>query len=101
MGVQCHKCGSRNTSIVKARDLAKAANDPSVLTGCMGIIPVVLIGKILDKIFQFLGKLFGFLEEKQKNDASVVVCRDCGYYERVGDSGEMSGTSPSKRVTSA
>jgi len=85
MGIQCNKCASRNTIVVKAKDLAKRTSDNSVLTGMSGTVagdPAVLL-EILKGIVQFLGKLFGWLEEKEKNDRQVVVCQDCGYWERV------------------
>ena len=37
----------------------------------------------LKAIFEFLGKLFGWLEENEKNDRNVVVCKDFGYWEKV------------------
>jgi hypothetical protein len=53
------------------------------MTAASGMISPALVGEVLKAIFEFLGKLFGWLEEKEKNDRSVVVCKDCGYWERV------------------
>lgn len=83
MGVQCNKCGSRNTSIVKARDMAEKTGDRSFINATSGIVNPILIGEALKVIFEFFGKLFGWLEEKEKNDKNVVVCKDCGYWEKV------------------
>ena len=83
MSNQCNKCGSRNTATVKAKGMAEKTGDSSFMTAASGMISPALVGEVLKAIFEFLGKLFGWLEEKEKNDRSVVVCKDCGYWERV------------------
>ncbi|MDP1615520.1 MAG: hypothetical protein Q8L68_06960 [Methylococcales bacterium] len=83
MSNQCNKCGSRNTATVNARDMADKTGDSSFITAASGTVNPILIVETLKVIFEFLGKLFGWLEEKEKNNRSVVVCKDCGYWERV------------------
>jgi hypothetical protein len=68
---------------VKARDMAEKTGDGSFMTASSGMVSPILIVEALKAIFEFLGKLFGWLEEAEKNDRSVVVCKDCGYWERV------------------
>ena len=33
--------------------------------------------------FMSLGKLFSWLKEKEKGNRQVVVCNDCGHWEKV------------------
>jgi len=84
MSLQCHKCESKNTEIVSAEELSNETGDKTPLSGAaMGAIDPTLVAVALKSIFQALGKLFGFLEEKEKNKRKVVVCKDCGYWEKV------------------
>lgn len=83
MSAQRNKCGSRNTVIVKARDMSEKTGDSNFTSAASGVINPALVGEVLKAIFEFLGKLFGWLGEKVKNDRNVVVCKDCGYWERV------------------
>ena len=39
--------------------------------------------KILKEIIKAIKKLFGFLEQCERNNAPVLICMDCGYYERI------------------
>ena len=93
MSLQCKRCKSKNTKIVLKSDLIKAekergasASDIAKITGSQfGVAanPLVLL-KHLDAVLEFFGKLFGFLEEKEKNKAKdkekIVLC-ECGYWE--------------------
>jgi predicted nucleic-acid-binding Zn-ribbon protein len=85
MSLQCHKCESRNTEIVSAKELSEKTGDISLMSaGAMaGVINPVLVVSALKSIFEALGKLFGYLEEKEKNNRKVIVCKDCGYWEKI------------------
>ena len=85
MSLQCRKCGSRNTEIVSAKKLSDKIGNKSLMTANAGFLVVdpVIIAEALKAIFQVLGKLFDYLKEKEKNKRKVVICKDCGYWERV------------------
>lgn len=83
MSLQCKKCGSRNTSTVKAKEMADRTGDSSFNTAASGMINPVLVIATLKAIIDMIGNVFNWLTEKEKNDASVVVCKDCGYWERI------------------
>ncbi|MCF5910917.1 hypothetical protein K3H35_19275 [Aeromonas veronii] len=83
MSVACNKCGSRNTEVVKAKDLAEASGDSRILTATAGAVsPEVVIG-LLAAIAAAAKAIFEWLTESEKNEKKVVVCKDCGYWERV------------------
>ena len=85
MSLQCRKCGSRNTEIVSAKKLSDKIGNKSLMTANAGFLVVdpVIIAEALKAIFQVLGKLFDYLKEKEKNKRKIVICKDCGYWERV------------------
>jgi hypothetical protein len=83
MGIQCNKCGSRNTTVVKAKDLADKTGDKSIMTAASGTVSTAILAELLELLLKVIGKIFGWLEEKEKNDRKVVVCKECGYWERV------------------
>lgn len=83
MSLKCKGCGSRETEVVSARELSEKTGDASVMTAAAGAINPVIVIEAINSVFKALGKLFGFLEEKEKGNKQVVVCKDCGYWERV------------------
>lgn len=48
-----------------------------------GSVNVGEIGNLLAAFLSIIGKLFDFLMEKEKNEASIILCQDCGYWERM------------------
>jgi predicted nucleic-acid-binding Zn-ribbon protein len=84
MSLQCHKCGSQNTEVVSAEELSNKTGDMTPMSAAtVGMIDPILVGEAIKSIFQALRKLFDFLEEKEKNKRKVVVCKDCGYWEKI------------------
>lgn len=85
MTIACNKCGGRNTQVVAAKDLAKATNNPSVMTSAAGYIDPKLVVEILALIIQGVVAFFGWKKaaEKNKNNGNVVLCKDCGAWEKV------------------
>lgn len=81
--MMCKKCNSKNTDVVSAKKLAEKTNDNQFLTATAGVASTTLIIGAVKSIFEALGKLFGWMEEKEKNDRNVIVCKDCGYWERI------------------
>ena len=84
MSLQCHKCESQNTEVVSAEELSNKTGDMTLMSfATVGIINPILVVEALKSIFLALEKLFGFLEEKEKNKRKVIVCKDCGYWEKI------------------
>lgn len=85
MSIACRKCASRNTQVVAAKDLAKATNNPSVMTASAGSIDPRLVVEILTLLVRGVVAVFGWMKasEKNKDTSTVVVCRDCGAWEKV------------------
>ncbi|RAZ02973.1 hypothetical protein C8322_13795 [Acinetobacter sp. SM1B] len=93
MSLQCKRCKSKNTKIVLKSDLIKAEKERGASASDIAKInesqfgvaanPSVLF-ELLGAVLEFFGKLFGFLEEKEKNKAKdkekIVLC-ECGYWE--------------------
>ncbi|MDW6162830.1 hypothetical protein RNP76_03975, partial [Escherichia coli] len=48
-----------------------------------GYISLEFLPEILKEIIKAIKKLFGFLEQCERNNAPVLICMDCGYYERI------------------
>lgn len=93
MSLQCKRCKSKNTKIVLKTDLIKAEKERGASASDIAKINVSQFGVAKDPftifahlgaVLEFLGKLFGFLEEKEKNKAKdkekIVLC-ECGYWE--------------------
>jgi hypothetical protein len=83
MSLACNKCGSRDTFVCGARDLAAKTGDRSFMTCTAGLIdPVSLVA--LFAILLAAGKaLFEYLSWREKNNPPVVVCKACGRWEKV------------------
>ena len=60
MPLKCPKCGSRNTVTETAGNI-----------------------ELLKEIIRAIQRLFRFLEQRERNNAPVLICKDCGYYERI------------------
>ncbi|MBL0668369.1 hypothetical protein JD488_16950 [Aeromonas jandaei] len=83
MSLKCKECGGRNTEEVSAKELSKKTGDASLLSAGAGTINPVVVVEAISAIFKALGKLFGWLGEKEKGNRQVLVCKDCGYWEKV------------------
>lgn len=83
MSLKCKGCGSRDTEVVSARELSEKTGDASVMTAAAGAINPVIVVEAINSIFKALGRLFGWLGEKEKGNRQVVVCKDCGHWEKV------------------
>ena len=93
MSLQCKRCKSKNTKIVLKTDLIKAEKERGASASDIEKIKESQFGvaknageifSLLGPILELLSKLFGFLEEKEKNKAKdkekIVLC-ECGYWE--------------------
>ncbi|MBY5949290.1 hypothetical protein [Photobacterium rosenbergii] len=83
MSLKCRGCGSRTTEVVNAKELSEKTGDSSFITQNQGAIDPNIVAGALKAIFKALGKIFGWLEEREKGNRKVVVCRDCGHWEKV------------------
>lgn len=82
MNLQCKKCKSTNTKVMSAEKLSEETGDNNFNTAAAGVASVAIL-PIIEKLLDVLGKLFGFLEEKEKNKKQILVCLDCGYWEKL------------------
>jgi hypothetical protein len=64
---------------MKAKALAEASGDSSVMTCTSGMINA----KTIETILALITAVFEWLTESQKNEKKVIVCKDCGYWERI------------------
>ena len=78
MHLICRQCGSCNTLISSAGKLPSITDNKR-----SGYISLEFLPEILKEIIKAIKKLFGFLEQCERNNAPVLICMDCGYYERI------------------
>lgn len=78
MHLKCPQCGSYNTLISSAGKLPSITDNKR-----SGYISLEFLPEILKEIIKAIKKLFGFLEQCERNNAPVLICMDCGYYERI------------------
>ncbi len=83
MPLKCPKCGSRNTVTETAGNIAKVTRDARFLTSASGYISPEQLPELLKEIIRAIQRLFGFLKQRERNNAPVLICKDCGYYERI------------------
>lgn len=78
MHLKCPQCGSCNTLISSAGKLPSITDNKR-----SGYISLEFLPEILKEIIKAIKKLFRFLEQRERNNAPVLICKDCGYYERI------------------
>lgn len=82
----CRKCGSKNTVVCKVKDAAKKDPSAGFESQTSGFASASFAAEIIEAIKYLsmaVAKIFGFMEEKEKNEALMVVCKDCNYWERI------------------
>lgn len=85
MSMQCKKCKSNNTGVYKAKDLATKTGDNSFNTassGAAAIDPALLI-ELAKLVVVLLSGIFSWLKSKQKNERMILLCKDCGHWEKL------------------
>ncbi|HFK6835503.1 TPA: hypothetical protein ACGZCP_004756, partial [Citrobacter freundii] len=75
--------GSRNTVTETAGKIAEVTRDDRFLTSTSGYISPEQLPELLKEIIRAIQRLFRFLEQRERNNAPVLICKDCGYYERI------------------
>lgn len=83
MPLKCPKCDSRNTVTETAGKIAELTRDDRFLTTPAGYISPDQMAELLKDIIRAIKRLFGFMERRERNNAPVLVCKSCGYYERI------------------
>lgn len=83
MPLKCPKCGSRNTVTETAGKIAALTHDDRFLTTSADYISPEQLVELLKDIIKAIKRIFGFLEQRKRNNAPVLVCKSCGYYERI------------------
>ncbi|RBQ27783.1 MULTISPECIES: hypothetical protein [Arcobacteraceae] len=95
--LKCKACGSTNTNVYKAKDLAEKTGDknfvnPTMLGGTLAFSGADLLKFIKDlaSLLPFIKSVFDFFTEKKKKDGaeeennrSVFLCIDCGHWEKI------------------
>jgi hypothetical protein len=64
---------------MKAKDLAETSGDSSVMSCASGIVNA----KTIEMLLVLITSVFGWLTESKKDEKKVIVCKDCGYWERI------------------
>lgn len=85
MSMQCKKCKSTNTGVFKAKDLATKTGDNRFNNDSMGAITVdpALLVELAKLLVVLVTSVFSFFKSKQKNERMVLLCKDCGYWEKL------------------
>ncbi|ECI4870445.1 hypothetical protein DSG52_22490 [Salmonella enterica subsp. enterica] len=63
--------------------MEKVTHDDRFRTATSGVIDPRILLELLKLILIVLARLFAFMEEREKNKGKILVCKDCGYWERI------------------
>ena len=96
--LKCKACGSTNTNVYKAKDLAEKTRDknfvnPTMLGGTLAFSGAdlrKLLIPLIPVVFKIIEKALDYFTEKKKkdraeeeNNRSVFLCIDCGHWEKI------------------
>jgi hypothetical protein len=76
MGLRCKNCNSTNTIVLPKKEIEKHQGEIGASGFINQITLLTLLKEILELIISILDKIF-------KNQERYVVCKDCGYYEKL------------------
>jgi hypothetical protein len=83
----CKKCESRDTFTCRAKELADKTSNPAVVGATCGFVadPVslALIVGAVRAVAEAARAAFEWLTQRERTNSVVVVCKGCGYWERV------------------
>lgn len=79
----CPKCGSDNTRVFTAESLFNVTGSMNFIQSTSGYMSIGVVITLLKELFCMLARFLGFLEQKEKNKAPVMVCKKCGYWIRI------------------
>lgn len=83
MSLICPKCGSRNTRVFTAESLFRMTGSANFRQSTSGYVGIGVVITLLKELFNMLARFLGFLEQKEKNKAPVMICKKCGYWIRI------------------
>ena len=78
--LKCTSCGKKAVFVTTKGKLEKVTDEPINLTCGLLIITPEIFEKLIDLFKTIFNKVFGWFEE---NNQKYVVCKSCGYYERL------------------
>lgn len=97
--LKCKACGSINTNVYKAKDLAEKTGDRNLLIPNVACATLAISGPALGKLLkelapvvipQIIKLVSDFFTEKKKkdraeeeNNRNVILCKDCSHWERI------------------
>ena len=79
MEMQCKKCGSANTVLADAKQFASRTGQ----LGVAGFIDPTTLAEILAAIVAAIGAVLTYLGLKEKNKKLILVCQNCGWWEKI------------------
>lgn len=78
----CPKCKSRNTEIKMVKDMVEKTGDKSFISNKSGVTKVSN-GEILVVTLRVIINLLKWLTVKEENNKKLLICKDCGYWEKL------------------
>jgi len=91
MTLMCKKCRSRDTFVCGARDLTAKTGNPVFASAVCGFVadPIAIFA-LLGALVAAARAVIAFLEARERNNEArernnppVLVCKACGYWERI------------------
>lgn len=73
MELKCRSCGSKSCIVKPKRELEKVTGSSVGMSGKID-------ASILDGLFALLASIFEWFKD---NDQKYVVCKKCGYFEKL------------------
>jgi hypothetical protein len=87
MTLECKKCGGRQTKVVPADKMTDFIDKKSTVgnIGTSGTITLSseAIYAIIMAAIEVVKKFFDWQNKKEQNKRNVVVCLDCGHWEKI------------------
>ncbi len=86
MILKCKACGSTNTCTVSKKELGQLLHQTSPVAGCG--VGAMLSPEIIAALIVASGPIIAtvtnhVLKKKRDNDEKILVCKDCGNYEKL------------------
>jgi hypothetical protein len=82
-GLACKKCSSCDTVVCRAKQLADRTGDRSFVITTAGVVSPDILLAILSGILAAIRAASEYLGSREKNNPPVIVCKGCGYWERM------------------
>lgn len=79
----CKKCGSTDTLLRSAKELAHEIKDPTFATASSGVCGNPATISIIMTLVGIVGKTLDWLKARAQSEQMIVYCKSCHYWERV------------------